>query len=71
MIHHMGVTPQYILRYTDLKKRREVINWPGTDGELTDRLKEDAADGIIYPIGKCNRWNDHKGCPGHKKESEI
>ena len=71
MVHHLGVTPRYLLRYVKVEERRRIIVWSGTDRELTSRLMEDAARDIVYPIGRCDKWDDHKGCPGHGSINEI
>ena len=73
--YHMGVTPRHLMMLRESGKTWDFIlkSRPegASDEDIARRVREDAAGGIVYPIGSCPTWDEHKGCPGHDKKAGI
>jgi len=72
MIHHMCVSPRYLLLRLSPEERLKC--WQGDPGmtaeEMTRKLQQDLADGVVYPIGHCDNFDPHRGCLGHESLSD-
>jgi len=66
---HIGIAAGCLLRLTD-EQLEECIAHVSKDEvpALRERLRNDAADGVRYPLGNCGSWDKHHGCPGHSKK---
>lgn len=65
---HMSVTREYLIQRTNEENWREIFE----GGESYEATMEALRNGPKrYPIGKCDHFDEEKGCLGHEdKEDE-
>ena len=71
MYYHMAVTPRYLLNAMQGRTWRQYFHDKAkglTKADVEEQLRKDAAAGIVYPVGKCDNWDDKAGCQGHPWE---
>lgn len=64
---HMSATREYLIQRTNEENWREIFEGATSYEATIEALRTGPK---LYPIGKCDNFDEEKGCRGHEEKGE-